>query len=252
MEAALQLNRRDALIEEYQEYVHYVVGYLIQSMGLPVQFFEEFVSAGYLGLVEAAERFDFESGHPFKNFAFLRIRGAIIDSIRECSELSGKAYRYARALRAADELRQTLVGDGGEQHRDGGREASLSTLLDYAAKSVMAFRLTLGECENKISTRDAYGEDPETLLGQKQHARIFRSMVATLPAKERLVIEEYYFHDKSFAEIAAQHAGLSKSWVSRLHSRALQHLQEKYFSACSEPAPADVPAAVRVPRAARA
>ncbi len=233
MHTEIRHERRDALILEYQEYVHYVVGYLIQSMGLPAQFFDDFVSAGYLGLVEAAQRFDFDSGRPFKNFAFLRIRGAIIDSIRECSELTGKAYRYARALRAAEELRQELTCDIDSQSLSDSNNSQgrLASVLDYAAKSIMAFRLTLGECENKISTRDAYGENPEVLLGQKQHEREFRSLVATLPQKERLVIEEYYFNDKSFAEIAEEHAGLSKSWISRLHARALQRLQERYRAA---------------------
>lgn len=230
MEAAIRQERRDALIEEYQDYVHYVVGYLIQSMSLPAQYFDEFVSAGYLGLVEAAERFDFESGRPFKNFAFLRIRGAIIDSIRECSELTGKAYRYARALRAADELRQELTSELDLAGAEASLEAKdrLGAVLDYAAKSVMAFRLTLGECENKVTTRDSYGESPEVLLRRKQQSELFRSMVATLPEKERLVIEEYYFNDKSFTEIADEQAGLSKSWISRLHMRALQRLQERW------------------------
>jgi len=229
MQPVLRQERRDALISEYQEYVHYVVGYLIQSMSLPAQSFDEFVSAGYLGLVEAAERFDFDSGRPFKNFAFLRIRGEIIDSIRENSELSGKAYRYARALRAADELRQALTSNLEGHPLSAAHEAQnkLGSVLDFAAKSVMAFRLTLSECENSISTGDAYGENPEILLAAKQKAEEFRSLIATLPKKERLVIEEYYFNDKSFAEIAAQNPGLSKSWVSRLHARALQHLQEK-------------------------
>lgn len=229
MQIASKRDRRDALIAEYQDYVHYVVGYLIHSMGLPAQFFDEFVSAGYLGLVEAAERFDFSAGRPFKNFAFLRIRGAIIDSIRECSELSGKAYRYARALRAADELRQELTSDldAPEVNDSTPSQDRLAAVLDFAAKSVMAFRLTLAECENTISTTGAYGENPEILLDQKENLESYRSLVATLPQKERLVIEEYYFNDKSFAEIADEHAGLSKSWISRLHTRALQRLQQQ-------------------------
>ena len=233
METAIRQERRDDLIEEYRQYVHYVVGYLIQSMSLPGQFFDEFVAAGYLGLVEAAERFDFDSGRPFKNFAFLRIRGAIIDSIRECSELTGKAYRYARALRAAEELRQSLTCDAETARTSAPSEAKaqLGAVLDYAGKSVMAFRLTLTECENRISTRDAYGENPEVLLSQKQNVKMFRTMVATLPKNERLVIEEYYFNDKSFSEIADAHAGLSKSWISRLHARALQRLLEKCSAA---------------------
>lgn len=221
MELAPQ-ERRDALIVEYQNYVHHVVGYLVQSMGLPSQFYDDFVAAGYLGLVEAAQRFDFDSKCPFKNFAFLRIRGAVIDSIRECSELSGKAYRYARALQAADSLRNELS----QQELATGGATALGSVLDYAARSILAYRLTQGSTVAGMSGAAEFSENPEAQLEQKQSAQDFRSLVATLPAKERLVIEEYYFNDKSFAEIAEQHEGLSKSWISRLHSRALARLQQ--------------------------
>jgi DNA-directed RNA polymerase specialized sigma subunit len=52
-------------------------------------------------------------------------------------------------------------------------------------------------------------------------------LVATLPEKERMIIEQHYFHDRSFVEIANNYAGLSKSWVSRLHDRALSILRAK-------------------------
>jgi RNA polymerase sigma factor for flagellar operon FliA len=233
MEAAIsRQERRDALISEYQEYVHYVVGYLVQSMRLPADLFDEFVAAGYLGLVEAAERFDFEAGKPFKNFAFLRIRGAIIDSIRECSELSGRAYHYARALKAALDLREQLAQELESAAVDSPpAEDEAGAALEYAAKSLMAFRLSLAQCKNELTTNGRYGENPEVQLSKKEIAKKFRTLLATLPEKERLVIEEYYFNDKSFVEIASEHEGFSKSWVSRLHSRALSRLEHRVMAA---------------------
>lgn len=235
MDPAIQQDRRDSLIVEYQQYVHYVVGYLIDSMNLPPQFHDDFVSAGYLGLVEAAERFDFDSGRPFKNFAFLRIRGAVIDSIRDSSDLTGKAYRYAKALRAADAMRDEILA--GTESAPSSPDQKLGSVLDYAAKSIMAFRLTLSECEDRLSTGGNFGEDPEVQLEQKQRSEKFRALIATLPPKERLVIEEYYFNDKSFVQIAQENAGLSKSWVSRLHVRALERLHQSCSAAGLEQEP---------------
>jgi RNA polymerase sigma factor (sigma-70 family) len=103
----------------------------------------------------------------------------------------------------------------------------VGSVLDFAAKSVLAFRLTLSECENSLSTSGTYGESPEVLLQEKQSQKKFRDLIATLPEKERLVIEEYYFNDKSLSEIAEENEGLSKSWVSRLHARGIDHLLEK-------------------------
>ena len=69
---------RKNLVEEFQEYVHAVVGRLMRAVNLPTHMEDEFVAAGYLGLVEAASRFDRDSGKKFKSYAFLRIRGAVI------------------------------------------------------------------------------------------------------------------------------------------------------------------------------
>jgi RNA polymerase sigma factor (sigma-70 family) len=52
-------------------------------------------------------------------------------------------------------------------------------------------------------------------------------LIATLPEKERLIVEDYYLKEKSFVEIANENGGMSKSWVSRLHSRALELLKER-------------------------
>ena len=55
-----------------------------------------------------------------------------------------------------------------------------------------------------------------------------RALVATLPEKQRTVIEHMYFQERSLSETAKEVAGLSKSWVSRIHDKALETLREKF------------------------
>lgn len=218
-------SRRDSLIDEYRDYVHFIVGKLIQTMNLPQARFEEFVASGYLGLVEAADRFDFSSGIQFKHFAFLRIRGAIIDSIRECSELSGKAYRYARALQAAQELRESSAG---KLAGDAQPERIVGEILQYVAQGGLAYRLSMADAEEELSCA-ATENNPEQRLADKEERSLFRRLVSELPDKERLIIEEYYFNNKPFAQIARESGSLSKSWISRLHTRALAILKKRYL-----------------------
>ena len=223
---------RDALIERYRGFVEMVARKLIHCLGLPNEQYEEFVAAGYLGLVEAAGRYDKRVGASFKTYAYLRIRGAMIDSIRECSDVSGAGYRYARALQAAQELREDeLASELSGKAR--GRSERLARMLEYAAKSALAFRLSMSDAEHEIvAIMDA--DDPETNALARERAQIFVSLVATLPKKERMVVEEYYFKGKSFSEVVEAHPGFSKSWVSRLHSRALKLLKVKYEEAMQE------------------
>ena len=214
--------KRNQLITEYQDYVQRVVGTMVQSMGLPSQLFSEFVSAGYLGLVEAASRFDFGIGKDFKTFAFLRIRGAVIDSIRECADTSGKAYQHVKALQAAHQLREESGEiDGLAQ---GKRTETLAEVFDFASKGVLAFRLSIGDAEQEVADEIGSSPTPEQVLSRKQKFKRLRAAIATLPAKERLLIEDFYFKDRSFAEIANGMEGISKSWISRLHSKALAKL----------------------------
>lgn len=217
--------RRDALIEEYQRYVHSLVGKFIHAMGLPIDLQDEYISAGYLGLVEAAERYNPESGVDFRNYAYLRIRGAVIDSIRSSTNLSGKAYRMMKALEAANHIRAQEVESSGQHSK----EENLAKVLEFASKGALAYRLSLVDAEEEVSTLSAEYGDPEQELVQKQEQQKFSNLVATLPEKERLIISEYYFKGKSFSEIAQSYEGMSKSWVSRLHTRALDLLKERYL-----------------------
>ena len=229
-----QIQSRDDLIVQYQEYVRSLVGQMIQAMGLPSSHFDEFVAAGFLGLVEAAERYRNESGVEFRNFAYLRIRGAVIDSIRACSDLSGRAYHHARALKAANELRSSeleelqcdkLVAQDGK--------GSLVRVLEYSARVALAFRLNFDHSETQASGAGEQSSTPEVLLSGKQQARLLRKLLTDLPEKERFIIEQHYFQDKSFMEISREHPSLSKSWISRLHSRALSLLKEAYVESTS-------------------
>lgn len=221
---------RDDLIEQYKGYTEAVVRKLMRSMSLPSAHHDEFVAAGYLGLVEAAERFDFSSGVEFKHFAFLRIRGAVIDSIRECSELSGKAYKMAKALQSAQALREEEAVTG----KDRGADANLAGILDHLAKGALAFRLDFAESEDAVSAEAGTGDSPEREAVMTQERDLLKQIVSELPEQERLVIQLYYFEGLSFVEVATRVRGISKSWVSRLHARALTMLKERYLECCNE------------------
>jgi RNA polymerase sigma factor for flagellar operon FliA len=213
------------LVVMYYDFVETVVTRLMRSMALPFALKDDFMSAGALGLVEAAGRFNPERGTDFKIFAFLRIRGAVIDYLRSSCELSGGAYRMLRSLSAAHELREQELEC--KQTKPLARAPSKTRragqVIDFLAKSALAFSL----CGVDAAATQSVVETPEHSLEKKQASEELRHLVATLPEKERLIIEQHYFHDRSLVDIAENSAGLSKSWVSRLHDRALGLLREK-------------------------
>ena len=226
-----RLSKRDSLITRYQPYVHGLVGKMIQAMSLPPECQGEFVSAGYMGLVEAAERFDPTSNADFKTYAYLRIRGAVIDYIRENSELSGKAYRCAKALAAVQHLRESESREAPK----GGEPPKLAEVLDFAARGALMYRLSFGDSDSDLVDVQSNDASVEQALEQRQEREKIRTLVATLPEKERSIVEDYYLKEKSFVEIAHESEGMSKSWISRLHSRALQLLKERILESNAAP-----------------
>ena len=218
---------RDRLIAEYHNFVESLVGRLIRAMTLPVKLREDFIAAGYLGLVEAASRFDPGKGSDFRSFAFFRIRGAVIDHIRDSCYLSGHSYRMLKALEGANEVRGAQL-EGRRLRSTSSRERA-GEAVDALSKGAVAFKVLRGR-EAMEATDDTAASDPERDLSEKQLSTKIREIVATLPEKERLIVEQYYFNDRRLNEIAEQCAGLSKSWVSRLHERALEMLRSRLVS----------------------
>jgi RNA polymerase sigma factor for flagellar operon FliA len=213
---------KNQLIEKYHEYVHVVARRLSKSMRLPKGEDEELVSAGYIGLIEAAGRFDANLHRDFRQYAFLRIRGAMIDNLRKGSALSGAAYRYAKALEASNHVQESMLSSEAEQspnHR-------LAKLLEYAAQGALAYRVSCSsqEVEEMMDSDDR----PDRIMEKRQDASHLRHLISRLPDKERMIIQRYYLDDRSFIQIAEENEGMSKSWVSRLHSRALSRLKELY------------------------
>ena len=223
-----KLSERDALIEQYQEFVEGLVARLIRAMGLPHRHRDDFMAAGFLGLVEAAGRFDAARGSEFRSFAFLRVRGAVIDHIRASCDLSGQAYHMFKALESAHHIRMQSADDA----RNGVSAPTGPAVegVNVLSKSAVAFAMIANstECSFLSGESDA---DPERELSKKQTSEKIRAAIATLPEKERTIVEQYYFHDLTLSEVAQQYAGLSKSWVSRLHDRALEMLRDKLVEA---------------------
>ena len=220
--------RRDAMIEECRNYARFLVVRMVQLMGLPSRYIDEFVAAAYLGLVEAAERFDHRNDTNFKSFAYLRIRGAVIDSIRANSELTGTAYKYARALQAIQDLGEAEGLSGSEATAD--PAAELGRLLEYAASGALAFKLSMSDAEREVEELVDMDQTPEEQLRSKELRGVFNQLLSELPPQERAVMRGIYVEGKSMGEVGeGLGKGRSKSWVSRLHARGLAMVKQKYL-----------------------
>jgi len=85
--------------------------------------------------------------------------------------------------------------------------------------------MTVGAVAAESAAGSAEGEaaTPEDLVANAELSDRLRAIVAELPDRERAIIERHYFGDETL-EAAAASIGLSKSWGSRLHARAIESI----------------------------
>jgi RNA polymerase sigma factor for flagellar operon FliA len=149
----------------------------------------------------------------------------VIDYIRSSCDLTGYAYRRLKALEIVQQQRQDQLERRSAQSRE--HPQLLEEGIDQLERAVIIFRLTAKTEREEADDPEQELHDPERKLEKSRRSKKIRDIVATLPEKERIIIEQYYFQDRKLADVAEQFAGLSKSWVSRLHDRAIDMLREK-------------------------
>lgn len=209
---------RDWLIEKHKPIVYFLAKKISQSLPFTTDI-EDLVAYGQLGLVEASERFDPSRGNNFSTFAHYRIRGAIYDGLREMGVISrSRVHRFAAH---ANDVLMTEVDDSsiepGAKVED--EIKSVESLIDAL---IPIYFLSLDDEESREV------EDEAALTSADFETRDLiskvRSTIDELDAEESELLRKLYFQNMLMKDLATQ-MGVTKSWVSRLHARAIKHLQ---------------------------
>lgn len=185
---------------------------------------DDLVAYGQLGLAEAAHDFDPEEGCQFTTFAYYRIRGAIYDGLAKMSWTNRARYNKLRYQRMADEtLRQSQseevptpgdsVSDDATWFRNSVRRLGVVFLASHLGN----------EDEDQGSEFVDRAAPPPTVVASQEIAEKLRALMETLPHVERSILRNVYFEGTTLQE-AADRAGVSKSWASRLHAKGLEQL----------------------------
>lgn len=181
----------------------------------PVVTLDDLRSFGREGLLRAARTFDASRGVPFRRWANVRVRGAMIDGVRQWGTLPRQAYRELKALEAGDALLEQYDED------DAARPATSAEDADSRLSSFLAGMATAIAVGTMGIAADEEDPTPEDLLGNAEMLERIRAAVAQLPDQERHMVERHYFEGERLDQAAAS-LGLSKSWGSRLHARAIE------------------------------
>jgi RNA polymerase sigma factor for flagellar operon FliA len=196
---------------------------------------DDLVHAGVLGLIDALQKFDAEKHVQFGSYAKFRIRGAILDSLREMDWSPRDLRRKGRRLEEAyNKLRSEI-----------GRNPNEPELAAELGMGLRDLQVLLGEIDGLevgslriLSPRDGKEEDlceylpneadetPLILCLRSEMKQILANAIEELPQKEQQVLVLYYYQELTMKQVGAV-LGVGESRVSQIHSVAVVRLRAR-------------------------
>lgn len=185
-------------------------------------------SCGRQGLLEAARRFDPGRGD-FRRFAYFRIRGAMIDGVRKMGNWSRRGYERVAMLRGLATLTESLDEVDGSRLDTLTADEAAERLRIHMASVVTAMTLGVfaeGASDGEeIVPRDS-GATAEELVSSRQLYSLVRTALNELPEPEGEIVRRHYIDGEKIDSIAMD-MGHTKSWASRIHTRAIRRLSTR-------------------------
>ena len=197
---------------------------------------DDIIQTGMLGLLDAVNRYEESHGAQFETYAAQRIRGAILDGLRQVDWLPRSFRRDFRRIESAiGKLEQRLGRAPSEQEvalELGLPLAEYQKMLQeargYQLISLEDFTQSDGDNFLERHCEDSSPNPLEVLLDRSLRERLVKG-IAGLPEREKVVMGLYYEEDLNFREIG-ETLGVSESRVCQLHSQAIARLRSQIRS----------------------
>lgn len=226
---------RDAQLRKYSGLVHKLAHHMMAKLPASVEV-DDLIQVGMIGLTEALARYEPSQGVQFETFASQRIRGAMLDELRDSDWMSRGSRKMQKDIEhAVQRLEQRLHRVPKESEI---AEEMGMTLADYqqALAKVRGTQLVYledmaGRGDEEDHFLDRYlptdaQSDPQALLGDQRMRSALVGAINKLPEREQYVMSMYYEHDMNLKEIAAV-LGVTESRVCQLHSQSIARLRAR-------------------------
>jgi RNA polymerase sigma factor for flagellar operon FliA len=237
MAAHDNMKYREQIIEEYLPLVKYLASRI--SLGkTPLMEFDDLVSYGVIGLMDAISKFDESKGIKFSSYASIRIKGAIIDEIRKNRPISkGAMDKLNRYNQVIEKLQNQLFRE--PTNEEIAKELGM-TLLEVGEVENYINYISIVSLEEVIfsddedmnimgTIEDKNSPSPEEKFVNSEKVEILSRAIEELNQKDRTVLNLYYYEGLTLKQIGNV-LSVSESRVCQLHSRAIRNLREKMKS----------------------
>ena len=225
---------REKIILEFAPLVKLVAGRLSMYLGYNVEY-EDLVSYGIFGLIDAIDKFDYMKEVKFETYASLRIRGAILDQIRKMDWIPRTIRQKQKQIDSViREIEQTTGRSATDEEIARGLGISQEEYTDWQSQMKITGVVSLNEYMDQGSdVSQDYSRHttsrfigPEEQVEKDELSKVLGEALSLLTEKEQKVITLYYYEELTLKEIS-NILEVSESRISQLHTRALQKMKAK-------------------------
>ena len=232
MECQSPIIHKEQVVEKYIPLVKYLASRVMLGKTKYLEY-EDLVSYGIVGLLDAISRYDSSKGMKFSSYATLRIKGAMIDEIRKNRPISkGAMDKLAKYNESVEKLQNRYMREPSLQEI--AKELSISVqevaqvenYINYM--SVMSLESIIYSDDDDVTIMETLEDkntiSPEESLEYKEKIEILSEAIEKLKEKDKLILNLYYYEKLTLKEIG-QILEVSESRVCQLHSRAIRNLR---------------------------
>ena len=225
---------RNAMIRQYQPLVRRLAHHMMAKLPANVQV-DDLIQVGLIGLSDALSRYEAGQGAQFETFATQRIRGAMLDELRENDWMSRGSRKSQKDIeQALHRLEHRLGRTPLESEIATEMGMSLSdyqSLLGKVRGTQLVYLEDMGRgqddddsfLDRHMADSDA---DPLNLLGDQRLRESLVAAIKLLPEREQLIMSMYYEQNMNLKEIALV-MNVTESRVCQLHSQSIARLRAK-------------------------
>jgi RNA polymerase sigma factor for flagellar operon FliA len=220
---------KEKIVTKYLPLIKYVVGRMGASAPSGLDY-EDLLSFGVFGLLDAVDRFDPSKGFSFQTFAVPRIRGAVLDEIRKYDWISRTGREKLQKMNRAVE---TVLREKGRLRDDwvmremGVDEKAYKEILELMSRSyILSLEEVAAPDEGDVRFKAILADDEDTAaaLENRDEVQSITDALSQLPEREMQVISFYYYEGLTLKEIG-RILGVTESRVSQIHGKAIAGLR---------------------------
>ena len=236
---------RERILMEQLPQVRYIARRIHERLPRHVPF-EDLVHAGVVGLIDALGKFDQSKHVQFSSYAKFRIRGAILDSLRELDWSPRELRRKGRQVEEAYNQVSVRLGHTPSEN-DLARELGLrldelqALLAELDSLEIGSLRVESPRNGKEEDLADSVASKPEETpffqCLRSEMKQLLAEAISELPEKEQRVLALYYFEELTMKEVGAA-LGIGESRVSQIHSLAMVRLRARLSALDAHPEPA--------------